>query len=252
VHVATYQTLGLDKEDKADATAAKAASFLTRHYPPDYFSHIVIDECHRSAWGSWAVILTRNSKAVQIGLTATPRKLTCPETNEEPRPMPPSPANNFAYFGEPVFEYGLAQAMEDGYLAACEIQLAQVNLECHRPDARRPDLPQPPQRQHRPAPFRRRDRRCLRENRLREDLLLPDRVNAMCLDLFTHLLAADTDRGPLQKTIIFCARDRHADDVASAMNNLYASGCKSKGTPRKPTTPSMHRRRRWQRRTSRL
>src|SRR5205809_972128 len=42
-------------------------------------------------------------------------------------------------------------------------------------------------------------------------LLLPDRVLAMCQDLFHYLL--DTG-GPEQKTIIFCARDRHADDVA--------------------------------------
>jgi len=35
-------------------------SFLFRHYPEHYFSHIVIDECHRSAWGKWSVVLTRN------------------------------------------------------------------------------------------------------------------------------------------------------------------------------------------------
>ena len=50
-----------------------------------------------------------------------------------------------------------------------------------------------------------------------QKLLLPDRVNAMCLDLFTRMLAADPERGPHQKTIIFCARDRHADDVAAAV-----------------------------------
>ena len=31
-----------------------------RHYPPDRFSHIVIDECHRSAWGKWREVLERN------------------------------------------------------------------------------------------------------------------------------------------------------------------------------------------------
>ena len=44
--VATYQTLDVASDD-ADA------NFLTTNYPPDYFSHIVIDECHRSAWGKW-------------------------------------------------------------------------------------------------------------------------------------------------------------------------------------------------------
>ena len=78
VHVATYQTLGIDREDGDP-------SFLFRHYPEDYFSHIVIDECHRSAWGKWSVVLTRNPKAVQIGLTATPRQLKCAEQTDEAR-----------------------------------------------------------------------------------------------------------------------------------------------------------------------
>ncbi|MBV5335482.1 restriction endonuclease subunit R, partial [bacterium] len=44
-----------------------------------------------------------------------------------------------------------------------------------------------------------------------EDLvMLPDRVTAMCADLFDYLLATG---GPEQKTVIFCARDSHADAV---------------------------------------
>lgn len=67
VHIATYHTLGLDDEDK------DYASFLTEHYPADSFSVIVIDECHRSAWGRWSEVLRRNPNAIHIGLTATPR-----------------------------------------------------------------------------------------------------------------------------------------------------------------------------------
>ena len=37
---------------------------------------------------------------------------------------------------------------------------------------------------------------------------------------------------PEQKTIIFCARDRHADDVAVCMNNLYAKWCAENGKQR--------------------
>jgi hypothetical protein len=33
----------------------------------------LINECHRSAWSKWSVILTDNPDAVHIGLTATPR-----------------------------------------------------------------------------------------------------------------------------------------------------------------------------------
>ncbi len=56
--------------------------------------------------------------------------------------------------------------------------------------------------------------------------MIPDRVKAMCQDLFKSL--CDTG-GPEQKTIIFCARDAHADNVAIEMNNLYAEWCASQG-----------------------
>jgi hypothetical protein len=68
IHIATYQTLGLDDEEGF-------ASFLTEHYGEDAFSVIIIDECHRSAWGRWSEVLRRNPSAIHIGLTATPRKL---------------------------------------------------------------------------------------------------------------------------------------------------------------------------------
>lgn len=43
VLVATYQTLNISEEDAEPR-------FRKENYPPDYFSHIIIDECHRSAW----------------------------------------------------------------------------------------------------------------------------------------------------------------------------------------------------------
>ena len=52
IHAATYQSLGI--HEKGDA------AFLRRHYPQDHFSHIIIDECHRSAWGTWSEVLTGN------------------------------------------------------------------------------------------------------------------------------------------------------------------------------------------------
>jgi type I restriction enzyme R subunit len=225
VHIATYQTLGVESE-------AGDAAFFERHYPRDFFSHIVIDECHRSAWGKWSVILTRNPKAVQVGLTATPRRLVTTEDTDESRDDARITADNLKYFGEPAYEYGLASAMEDGYLAACEISLAEVNLDApgltaaeivrHNPrnaltgqPVTAAEVAQKYERTHYEGP-----------------LILPDRVRAMCLDLFQHMLAADPDRGPLQKTIIFCARDAHADAVATEMNNLFASWRASHKRPR--------------------
>ena len=40
--------------------------------PPDYFDLIIIDECHRSIYGSWRSVLEYFSSAKMIGLTATP------------------------------------------------------------------------------------------------------------------------------------------------------------------------------------
>jgi len=222
IHIATYQTLGVENENGD-------ANFLTTYYPENYFTHIVIDECHRSAWGKWSQVLTRNANAAQIGLTATPRQLECKEETVEAKQDSEITANNIAYFGEPVYEYDIAQAIEDGYLAACEIQKGRVNLDdtgitkdqiiARNPVDAITGLPLTPSQID-----------DLYERYQFEDrVLLPDRVLAMCQDLFNYLLETG---GPEQKTIIFCARDRHVDDVAVCMNNLYAKWCTNQGRER--------------------
>ena len=219
IHIATYQTLGV-------ASDADDSTFLTTHYPENYFSHIVIDECHRSAWGKWSQVLTRNDNAAHIGLTATPRRFESPEDSEEARQDAEITANNIDYFGEPVYEYGIGQGIEDGYLALCEVRAGRVNLDITgltgeeirergpvyavTGEAASPD-----------------DIRTGYERGDYESVLqLPDRVKAMCRDLFNYLLETG---GPEQKTIIFCARDSHADAVAAAMGNLYAQWCTDNG-----------------------
>lgn len=229
IHIATYQTLGVDKDGDA--------SFLSTHYPPGYFSHVVIDECHRSAWGKWAQVLTRNPDAVQVGLTATPRKLKVKKKTEELDDETRAKlaeseqitADNLKYFGEPVYEYDMAQAMEDGYLALCQINRGRVDLDDtgisretvmqHNPRDAITGLPVSAaqvEEMYRAASF---------EDRI----MLPDRVIAMCADLFKYLLATG---GPEQKTVIFCARDAHADAVANEMGNLYADWCAQHGRKR--------------------
>ncbi len=222
IHIATYQTLGVDKEDGDE-------SFLTAFYPENHFTHVVIDECHRSAWGKWSQVLLRNDKAVHVGLTATPRQLKVSEKTKEAEEDEKITANNVKYFGEPVYEYDMAQAIEDGYLAACEIVKGRVNLDdtgITMEDilARNPVdaiTGQPITAEQ----LKERYQKTEYEDRI----LLPDRVLAMCQDLFQYLL--DTG-GPEQKTIIFCARDRHADDVAICMGNLYAAWCAANGKER--------------------
>lgn len=223
VHIATYQTLGLDDD------AAEVASFLTRHYPePDSFSVIIIDECHRSAWNRWRVVLERNPNAIQIGLTATPRELRDPKRQHgEDRTIT---ANNLAYFGPPVYEYGLIQAQEDGYLAACEIVRRAVSVDGQTFT----DV----QVVGKKAKDIRTGRRVGKDElkptygarRFDLDLVIPERIAAMCADLFEQLCA---NGGPEQKVIVFCTRDLHADRVAQQLGNRYVAWCKEHGqTPK--------------------
>jgi type I restriction enzyme R subunit len=120
--IATYQTLDVDNE-------TATANFLTANYPENYFSHIIIDECHRSAWGKWSRVFTRNPAAVQIGLTATPRQIEAKQQTPEAVADAQITADNIKHFGEPVYEYDIGQGIEDGYLAACEIRQGRVNID---------------------------------------------------------------------------------------------------------------------------
>ncbi len=222
VVIATYQTLGVET-DTTDAT------FLTKNFPPDYFSHIIIDECHRSAWGTWSEVLKRNPNAAQIGLTATPRQLDIGQRTPEAENDQRLSADNITYFGEPVYEYDMAQGIEDGYLAACELVQGRVDVDAS-------GLTIDAILEHRPTDART-GKQVLREDlkpyyihsEYEDSLLLPPRVHAMCQDLFTHLLETG---GAEQKTIIFCVRDNHAQAVADTMNNLYAAWCTTSDLPR--------------------
>jgi len=221
--IATYQTLDVDNEEGT-------ASFLKENYPENYFSHIVIDECHRSAWGKWRVILDRNPDAVQIGLTATPRQIGSakngPDMDEDDEKIL---RDNIKYFGEPVYEYDIAQGIEDGYLSACEIERRDIFLDSKPKSEQETGVEKSDLEGKRLTDATTGKEVSLEEARARyvaisfEDRLqMPDRVKAMCQDLFDRLLV---NGGPLQKTIIFCARDSHADDVANEMQNLYVKWC---------------------------
>ena len=226
VIVATYQTLGVDTEDDD-------ASFLTRHYPRNYFSHIVIDEAHRSAWNKWSEVLRRNPDAVQIGLTATPRKLNYTEDTPKSREDERISADNLAYFGEPVYEYSLGQGIEDGYLAQMEIYKRAVFLNRHADSEKATGVDRADMAGKTltdaltGAAVSVEDARDRYEaGGFEASLMIPDRVDEMCEDLFRLLLETG---GPERKTIIFCVRDSHADAVAIRMNNLYADWARANG-----------------------
>jgi len=87
-------------------------------YPPDFFDFIVIDECHRGGANdesNWRGILDYFSPAVQLGLTATPKR-----THN---------ADTYAYFGEPVYVYSLKEGINDGYLTPFRVRQIATTLD---------------------------------------------------------------------------------------------------------------------------
>lgn len=87
-------------------------------YPPDYFDFIIIDECHRGGAndeGNWRGILEYFSPAVQLGLTATPKRKDNVDT--------------YKYFGEPVYIYSLKDGINDGFLTPFKVKRIKTTLD---------------------------------------------------------------------------------------------------------------------------
>ncbi|MDA8423488.1 MAG: DEAD/DEAH box helicase family protein [Nitrospiraceae bacterium] len=96
-------------------------------YPPDFFDFIVIDECHRGGANdesTWRDILTYFKPAVQLGLTATPKRKDNVDT--------------YKYFGEPVYIYSLKDGINDGYLTPFRVKQISTTLDeyVYTPDDR--------------------------------------------------------------------------------------------------------------------
>jgi type I restriction enzyme, R subunit len=87
-------------------------------YPRDYFDFIIIDECHRGGANdesNWRAIMDYFSPAVQLGLTATPKRKDNTDT--------------YRYFGEPVYIYSLKEGINDGFLTPFKVRRIQTTLD---------------------------------------------------------------------------------------------------------------------------
>lgn len=87
-------------------------------YPSDYFDFIIIDECHRGGANdesNWRSILEYFEPAVQLGLTATPKRKDNVDT--------------YRYFGEPVFIYSLKEGINDGFLTPFKVKRIKTTLD---------------------------------------------------------------------------------------------------------------------------
>lgn len=105
----------------AEARNYNEAEYNFGQYPPDFFDFIVIDECHRGGANdesNWRGILEYFSPAVQLGLTATPKR----KDN----------ADTYKYFGEPVYVYSLKEGINDGFLTPFKVKRIKTTLDDYR------------------------------------------------------------------------------------------------------------------------
>lgn len=186
IYFALYQALA---DSGADPTG------IFRQFDSDFFDLVVVDECHRGsarAASSWRAILDHFAPAVQLGMTATPKR---DET-----------ADTYSYFGDPLYEYSLAQGIEDGFLAPYRVRRVVLSPDAHgwSPEPEQLDL----------------------FGREIPDGLYTTRDFERVVSLLTRTEAAarhltdfmkSTDRWA--KTVIFCHDQEHADQMRRAMHN---------------------------------
>ncbi len=163
-------------------------------YPPDFFDFIIIDECHRGGANdesNWRGILEYFQPALQLGLTATPKRKDNTDT--------------YAYFGEPVYIYSLKEGINDGFLTPFKVKQISTTLDeyVYTPDDRIIEGEVEVGRRYEEKDFNR-----IIEIKVREDArvrIFMDQIN------------------PNEKTLVFCATQEHALAIRDLINQMKAS-----------------------------
>ena len=163
-------------------------------YPPDFFDFIVVDECHRGGAndeGNWRAILDYFAPAVQLGLTATPKRTIN--------------ANTYAYFGDPVYVYSLKEGINDGFLTPFKVKQIATTIDdyTYTPDDAVVAGEVVPGKRYVESDF----------NRI---IVIPEREAYR-----VKLLMGMIDQR--EKTIVFCATQAHALMVRDLMNQMKTS-----------------------------
>ena len=171
---------------------------LYRAYPRDFFDLVLVDECHRGSArddSHWREILEWFEPAYQLGMTATPRR----QDN----------ADTYAYFGDPLYEYSLAQGIADGFLAPYRVHRVITDYDAAgwRPARGERDRygRQIPDAEYATKDFER-------------SVALRARTRAIARHLTGFL--KQTDR--FAKTIVFCVDQEHASEMRHALASLNA------------------------------
>ena len=158
-------------------------------YPPDFFDLVIVDECHRGGANdesSWRDILNHFAPALQVGLTATPKRRDNVDT--------------YAYFGEPAYSYSLKQGINDGFLTPFKVRQFATTLDDYvwTPDDTVLEGEPVEGKRYREQEFNRNIH--IREREAK-------RVELMLAEI-----------GPTAKTLVFCASQDHAALVRDLIN----------------------------------
>jgi type I restriction enzyme R subunit len=163
-------------------------------YPPDFFDFIVIDECHRGGANdesNWRAIMEYFSPAVQLGLTATPKRVHNIDT--------------YRYFGEPVYIYSLKEGINDGYLTPFKVRRIKTTLDdyIYTPDDNVIEGEVEEGKLYQEADFNR-----IIEIKARE---------AKRVEIFMNEINQN------EKSLVFCATQDHAAAVRDLVNQIKKS-----------------------------
>lgn len=163
-------------------------------YAPNFFDFIIIDECHRGGANdesTWRGILEYFSPAVQLGLTATPKRA--------------NNADTYAYFGEPVYTYALKDGINDGFLTPFKVKQIETSLDeyIYSPDDQLIQGAIDEDRTYTETDF----------NRIIE---IAERERYR-----VQLFMEEIDQN--QKTLVFCANQDHALAVRDLINQMKIS-----------------------------
>lgn len=202
VYFSLYQQLaGNDDSDDGtpdDDSVMRFASLFRK----DFFDLIIVDECHRGSAkkdSNWRKILDYFSSATQIGMTATPKESKY--------------ISNIDYFGEPIYSYSLREGIEDGFLAPFKV----INIRTNIGEGWRPYKGQLDKN------GREIEDRIYTNSDFDYNIILEDRTYEVAKEITEYL--KNTDR--MQKTIVFCATEDHAERMRIALVNLNSDMVKN-------------------------
>ncbi len=160
-------------------------------YAPDFFDFIVIDECHRGGAkdeSTWRGILEYFAPAVQLGMTATPKR----DTN----------ADTYRYFGDPVYTYALKEGIGDGFLTPFKVRQMASTLDTYKFSDEDEVISGEidPDREYKEADFNTR-------------LIIDAREESRVQEFMDQI-------DQRQKTLVFCATQDHAARVRNLVNGV--------------------------------